>query len=278
MNRKGKKVALSLIAIVLGAGFLLRVIPPETILGETGKNTVTIDGLPVPNSLLPEEEFQIGSKKNGFVSSLTRDNLENRVEQGSDLWRNLPISAELGALPSAFVQGGKTNSPAPSGPRSNPPSTPSTELPKSNASESPSDSGYLPPLINTSNVSANPGNNGSPSDGNTGGSGPNGGGNGPSNGGGSNGGGGSNDGNEKPGNPPTDDGSKGTDGDSPIPVIPDEPSIGFPPVDPVDGPATTPPILPTDSPHSVPDSGEIFWLLLGSLATIAACAKRRGKC
>jgi hypothetical protein len=49
MHRNGKRIALSLVAIVLGAGFLLKVIPPETVIGDNDHHTASIDGLLITN-------------------------------------------------------------------------------------------------------------------------------------------------------------------------------------------------------------------------------------
>ena len=51
MNRKGRKIALGLIAIVLGAGVLLKVIPPETDVGIDDIGMFAIDGSLVTNPL-----------------------------------------------------------------------------------------------------------------------------------------------------------------------------------------------------------------------------------
>jgi hypothetical protein len=51
MNRNGRTIALGLVAIVLGAGFLLKVIPPETDVGIDEANSFDIDGALVTNPL-----------------------------------------------------------------------------------------------------------------------------------------------------------------------------------------------------------------------------------
>lgn len=51
MNRNGRRIALGLVAIVLGAGFLLKVIPPETDVGINDRHLINIDGSLVSNPL-----------------------------------------------------------------------------------------------------------------------------------------------------------------------------------------------------------------------------------
>ena len=51
MNQNGRRIALSLVAIVLGAGFLMRVIPRETDVGTDEAHSLQIDGSLVTNPL-----------------------------------------------------------------------------------------------------------------------------------------------------------------------------------------------------------------------------------
>ena len=51
MNRNGRRIALGLVAIVLGAGFLMKVIPPETDVGVNDPHLINIDGSLVTNPL-----------------------------------------------------------------------------------------------------------------------------------------------------------------------------------------------------------------------------------
>ena len=51
MNRNGRRIALSMVAIVLGAGYLMKVIPPETDIGVNDSHSISIDGALVTNPL-----------------------------------------------------------------------------------------------------------------------------------------------------------------------------------------------------------------------------------
>src|SRR5687767_9994548 len=51
MKRNGRRIALSLVAIVLGAGYLMKVIPPETDVGADDGYSISIDGSLVTNPL-----------------------------------------------------------------------------------------------------------------------------------------------------------------------------------------------------------------------------------
>jgi len=62
MNRNVRRIALSLVAIVLGAGYLLKVIPPETDVGIDENYSVSIDGSLITNPLdINEKLTQISS-------------------------------------------------------------------------------------------------------------------------------------------------------------------------------------------------------------------------
>jgi hypothetical protein len=290
MNRNGKKVALSLVAIVLGAGFLMRVIPPETIIGETGSNTVTIDGLPVPNSLLPDTDVSVASKKTLSLESLSHDKVAERTDHDVDLWKAVTDVEHGASLPTSFLNPGSQSTP-PHSTGSKPPEKGTPNAPASEIGNGSTSGGSVPPLANrpfdstgggNGDYTSGPGAGGGSSGGSGGGAGPgNGSNNGPSGDGGN---GGSSDkptdGNpNSPGSPgsPGDETPNGPDVKTPPPLFPEGPTADLPPIDPVGGPNTPPSTPPSDSPHSVPDSGATLGLLLGALAALVSFSRRGRK-
>ena len=66
MNRNGRKIALGLTVIVLGAGVLLKVIPPETDIDINDRHSINIDGSLVTNPM-DMSERRLLRGENGFV-------------------------------------------------------------------------------------------------------------------------------------------------------------------------------------------------------------------
>ena len=268
MHRNGKRIALSLVAIVLGAGFLLKVIPPETIIGDNDHHSASIDGLlitnpvdvndPVSTALFPPA----ASPVIGEVSE---------KKSSSSLWiPGEPESAQSLSSPTHPLLGGnapivENNKGAIQQPVSGDNSPPDTVTEPSKPDNMPG------PLLHDPKDSG-------------------------ASGGGSSGGGSSQPGSPGSGsddrNPPPQDGSipppsRPNDGPAnPIPGNPsddDDKDDSFPPSGPGDFPGedtkfpSNPGELPSppsdgkspEAPHSVPDQGSSLALTFGGLVILA---------
>lgn len=263
MNRNGRRIALSMVAIVLGAGYLMKVIPPETDIGVNDSHSISIDGALVTNPL------DITEIPQGFASSLLSISPDSRSEaQETDATsRNTgtpSVSKDLDpAPPFPLVSNGNPNFQA-SVP--NEASEPATDFP-SELNVPPS----FPPVGEVAVNSSAPGGGGSanPPGGTPPGSPPV----------------------QNPGNNP-DDGSvvtpppMGNEGpDSPpnidLPSDPQSPGPKVPDIDDTKLPDTIPdswnpeiPIRPDLPNHQVPDSGMVATMLGFSLALLAIVSRR----
>src|ERR1043165_341673 len=100
MNRNGRKVALGLTVIVLGAGVLLKVIPPETGVDVNNRHLINIDGSLVSNPLdLSETTAGILPVIGSFPATEAR-NAPNRQNDGSDFWSPRSEPGPIHPLPS----------------------------------------------------------------------------------------------------------------------------------------------------------------------------------
>lgn len=266
MHRNGKRIALSLVAIVLGAGFLLKVIPPETVIGENDHHTASIDGLLITNPVDVSDPVAPTLFPPAPLPNITE---VSDHKSDSPLWiPGEPTSegslASPGVTP-AIVHG-TNNEPPPTkvhepGPEDKSQPGPETNL--SNPINPPGPLVHAPKGPSTSN--------GGPSGGSNGGS-------------GSQPGSPGDDSNPPPqdGPPPPESGPANPPPDHPAGNDGDDPT--FPPTGPgdfpnEDSPFPSGPDLPTggkdlpDAPHSVPDQGSSFALTFAGLIAVLA-AKR----
>jgi hypothetical protein len=268
MNRNGKRIALSLVAIVLGAGFLLKVIPPETVIGDNDHHSASIDGLLITNPITVNDP--VTESVFPLVASPALATLPGN-KGSSPLWipgetettesLSYPPQAQNGKPPSVAGHG--------AGPKQGVGNDEKSGSAGGPGVDQPNGAGSLPgPLLHdpkTPNLS----------DGNP-----------PS-------GGGSNPGQPKPG--PGEDGPPPSDHSSPPPTNPgndspkgpldDDGRESFPPSIPDDFPSDTkdfpsdpgtptfPPTNGSDSPdtptHSVPDQGTSLALTLAGLLALS---------
>jgi hypothetical protein len=271
MHRTGRKITLGLIVIVLGAGVLLKVIPPETDVALNDQHLVSIDGTLVTN---PLDLSEMARKSDNFPLSplsVAPGVGADQVLPESDWTPELPNNTRAAFPPLASpTNNAKTGS--------NPPS--SLEPSGATAADAPAQGGneggseVLPPVI--ANGGGEEG-SASPGEG-SGGTGS------PGNGGNSGSGGASGPGADLPPLVPTGDGTDKPD----APNLPVQPLPAVPPVDPgsddgsipsgnlptlpdsvVDQPDEATPVPPT---HSVPDNGSTLGFL--TLATIILVTRR----
>ena len=104
MNRNVRRIALSLVAIVLGAGYLLKVIPPETDVGIDENYSVSIDGSLITNPLDINEKIMPISQIPLYGSSNTSSPLAEN--SGHNEGPTTEIQSEQIAIrkPSYFVR------------------------------------------------------------------------------------------------------------------------------------------------------------------------------
>jgi hypothetical protein len=273
MHRTGRKITLGLIVIVLGAGVLLKVIPPETDVALNDQHLVSIDGTLVTN---PLDLSEVASKSGSFPLSPLSVAPGEGADQGPRYSDWTPESS--GNTQAAFfpplaspTNNGKTGG--------NPPST--LTPPGTTASDELAQGGngggseVLPPVIASDGSEERPGSGGDGSGG-TGSTG---------NGGNSGSGGASGSGADVPPLAPTGNDTVKPDAPNlpvePLPTVPpvaldlDDgsiPSGNLPPPLPdsvVDQPNES---TPTPPAHSVPDSGSTLGLV--TLAAIIFLTRR----
>jgi hypothetical protein len=268
MHRNGKRIALSLVAIVLGAGFLLKVIPPETIIGDNDHHTASIDGLLITNPVDVNDSEAPVIFPPVVVPPVA--NLSSEPKKDSPLWIPGEPASEH-SLSSPAVTHVVTSAPNSENPKSTVQDGGSDDKSQPGSeSESPKTGGLPGPLLHE------------PKDSNGG-----------SAGGGSGGGGSSQPGSpgsgsdnnnpppqdgpqppeSGPNNPPSDDSAGDDDDDKPFPPegpgdFPDE-NTGFPsnPGIPPGSPGGSD--LP-QTPHSVPDQGSSLALTFAGLVLLGA--------
>jgi hypothetical protein len=273
MHRTGRKITLGLIVIVLGAGVLLKVIPPETDVAINDQHLVSIDGTLVTN---PLDLSEVARKSDNFPLSplsVVPGTRADQVGRDSDWTPESSSNTQIAFFPplSSPTSNGKTGGNPPS--RLAPPGTtaPDELAPSGNGSGSEE----LPPAIASGGSEERPGAGGDGSGG-TGSTG---------NGGNSGSGGGSGPGADVPPSVPTEDDTGKPDAPNfpvePLPTVPpvdldlDDgsiPSGNLPPPLPdsvVDQPNEAAPTPPT---HSVPDNGSTLGFM--TLAAIIFVMRR----
>jgi len=115
MNPNRRRIILSLVAILLGAGYLLKVIPPETDVGVDENLSVSIDGSLVSNPLDINESILGSPLANSVTGINTRRGTElidrldsNDSKLGSAPLTLVPQSAALGTLANGPQQEGES--------------------------------------------------------------------------------------------------------------------------------------------------------------------------
>ena len=110
MNRNGRRIALSMIAIVLGAGYLMKIIPPETDIGTNDSHSISIDGALVSNPL------DLGEAPHRSPPPVSSSNPNPRIEatppDHSDDGSLTSVSSSLDPAPVVpFVRTGSSETP-----------------------------------------------------------------------------------------------------------------------------------------------------------------------